>query len=188
MRALLAGALIAFPAFPAQARVLDLHAEIRVAKSGELTVVERMTLSPRDKAPQFEPEVPPGARVVQVIRSRNLYQVTYRASGRIASSGELDALHWNLKGAERMTAEVLLPSSVPAREIKLAASGGDFRSFVGDGRAAFRAEQPIAIVVRFPKGVVDRPPPDYFSAALLAGLLGFSAWVLLRIRKLALAA
>lgn len=150
-------------AFPAQARVLDLHAEIRVAKSGELTVVERVTLDAAGRPPV-------------------VYQITYRAPERIVPAGEHDALHWKLKGAERMTAEVLLPSSVPARDIKLAASGGDFQTFVGDGRAAFRAQAPIAIVVRFPKGVVDAPKRDYFGPALLALILISTAWVLHRIR------
>ena len=146
-------------AFPAHARVLDMHAEIRVAKSGELTVVERVTL---------------GQGKVQ--------QKTYRVPGRIVAAGDHDALHWHLKGAERMTAEVLLPASVPARDIKLTASGAEFRSFVGDGRAAFRAEAPIAIVVRFPKGVVDTPQRDWFGLGLLALILISAAWVLHRIR------
>jgi hypothetical protein len=169
-------------AVPADARVLDLHSEIRVAKSGELTVTERITEETRKDG---HPD-------------RRTRQVTYRAARRIAFLADHDALHWNLKGGERMTAEVILPASVPARQIRVevvasapSAQGGEVQSFVSDGRAAFRSQQPIALVVRFPKGVVAEPGlgehagwffSDYFGPLVVAALLAFTALVLHLIR------
>jgi hypothetical protein len=190
---------------PAESRVVDIHAEIRVAKSGELTVTERITVEGRNKADAVQLELPPGARVVEVVRNghaegyaldgarlrlggaplpegRHLYQVTYRAARRIAFLGDHDALHWSLKGGERITAEVILPAGVPARQIKVEATGGSygFQSFTRDGRAAVRSQEEAAVVVRFPKGVVAEPGigqrahwffSDYFGALLVAALL-----------------
>ena len=199
------------------ARVLDVHSEIRVAKSGELTVTERITVEAHEKTGALQRELPPGSLVVEVIRNghperyalddgmrlraggealpagRHLYQITYRCPRRIAFLPDHDALHWNLKGAGRVTAEVILPSSVPAREIKVEASGGSYQSFVRNGRAAFRAQDDIGIVVRFPKGVVAEPAiderarwffSDYFGAVLVLSLIALTAWFLIQARKL----
>jgi len=217
IRVFLAGVLCAVPV---HARVLDLHTEIRLEKSGELTITERITVEARKDTPRLERELPPGVRVVDLVRDghpdsyamdgsmlraggaltegRHLYQVTYRAGRRIAFLGDHDALHWNLKGAQHMTAEVILPASVPSRQIKAevvtsapSAQGGEYQSFVRDGRAAFRSEQPIAFVVRFPKGVIAEPGigeragwffSDYFGMVVVAALLAFTALVLHRIR------
>ncbi|HEV3009442.1 MAG TPA: DUF2207 domain-containing protein [Burkholderiales bacterium] len=208
--------LVFFCALPAHARVVDLHSEIRVGKSGELTVIERITMDVREKTGALQRELPQASRVVDVIRNghpetyvlddgrlrvggalapegRQLYQITYRCARRIAFLSDHDALHWNLKGAERITAEVILPSSVPARQIKVEASGGSYQSFVRAGRAAFRATDAITIVVRFPKGVVTEPAvdqrarwffSDYFGALLVAATLGLSALVLVQLKKL----
>jgi hypothetical protein len=204
--------------FSVEARVIDIHAEIRVAKSGELTVIERITVEGRNKPEAVQLELPPGARVVEVIRNghaegyaldgarlrlggaplpegRHLYQVTYRAARRIAFLGDHDALHWRLKGGERVTAEVILPSSVPARQIKVEATGGSyqsgaFQSFTRDGRAAVRSQEEAAVVVRFPKGVVAEPGigqrahwffSDYFGVLLVAALLVCTVGVLRQI-------
>lgn len=206
--------LLLLISLPVHARVLDLHAEIRIAKSGELTVVERITLEAAKDTPPLERELPREARVVDMVRDghaqafvldgtrlraggpppkegRHLYQLTYRAARRVVFLGDHDALHWSLKGGERMTAEVILPSSVPARQIRLEASGAAYQSLVRDGRAAFRCEAPIALVVRFPKGVVAEPKlteraawffSDYFGLVTLSGLLALSALVLHLIR------
>jgi hypothetical protein len=203
-----------FFALPAHGRVLDVHSELRVAKSGELTVIERITLEARDKTGALQRELPQAALVVDVIRNghpesyvldgarlrvgaaalpegRHLVQITYRCARRIAFLADHDALHWNLKGGERLTAEVVLPSSVPARQIKVEASGGSYQSFVRDGRAAVRSQDDISIVVRFPKGVVAEPAvdqrarwffSDYFGAVLVLAILGLTAWVLVLIR------
>lgn len=163
-----------FWVLPAAARVADLHTEIRVAKSGELTVTERTTV--------LAPE------------GRQHRQSTYRATRRIAYLGDHDALHWSLKGGENVTAEVILPESVPARQIRAEASARDAQVFVRDGRAAFRSRDGVAIVVRFPKGVVVEPGiaerarwifSDYFGAVLIALTLVLTAATLLQLRKLA---
>jgi hypothetical protein len=194
MRTILIGLLLASPV---QARILDLHTEIRIAKTGELLVTERITLESRDKTPRLEREVPGEARIVDVIHNghpngRHLYQVTYRAPLRTAMFAEYDALQWRLHGAERMTAEVFLPSSVPARQIKAEASGADYQSFVRDGRAAFRAQEPITLSVRFPRGVIEDPGvgqhalwlfSDHFGPVLLAFLLGSAIGVIVHLRR-----
>lgn len=212
-----------FCALPAHGRVLDLHCEIRVAKSGELAVIERITVEGKENT-ALERELPQASQVVEVIRDghpqsyvlegarlrvgggavpagRHLVQITYRSPRRIAFLSDHDALHWNLKGGERITAEVILPSSVPARQIKVEGSGGQYQSvggyqsFVRDGRAAFRSQDNLSIVVRFPKGVVAEPAigqraqwffSDYFGAVLLLATLGLTAWVLLKLKKLSI--
>jgi hypothetical protein len=179
---------VAFACAPASdARILDLHVEIRIAKSGELTVTERITFEASDKA----------AQVVALTKDvhpegRRRDQVTYRAARRnLAFLREHDALHWNLKGAEHVSAEVILPAAVPAGRIDVDAKGGEYQSFVRDGRAAFRALQPISLVVRFPKGVVTAPSlgervqwffSDYPGLLVVFAMLGLSAWVLTTIR------
>lgn len=202
-----------FWALAAHARVVDLHSDIRVAKSGELTVTERITVIAEKAASGLQRELPRASRVIDVIRNghpepyalegarlriggagvpegRHLYQVTYRCARRIAFLADHDALHWNLKGGERITAEVVLPASVAARQIKVEGSG-NYQSFVRDGRAAFRASDGTAIVVRFPKGVVAEPGlgqrtrwffSDYFGALLVLAMLALTAWVLILIR------
>ena len=211
MRTILIGLLLASPV---QARILDLHTEIRIAKTGELLVTERITVESRDKTPRLEREVPSDARIVEVIHNghpaiyvhegarlradapllngRHLYQITYRAPLRTEMFGEHDALEWRLHGAERITAEVFLPSSVPARQIKAEARGADYQSFVRDGRAAFRAQEPITFSVRFPKGVIQDPGTgqralwyfsDHFGSALLAFLIGAAIGVIVYLRK-----
>ena len=213
MRILLLGLLLASSA---HAKILDFHSDIRIAKSGELTVTERITVQAERQAPALLRELPPAAQVVDVIRNghperyvvdgtrlriggdrlkdgRHTYQLTYRAERRVAFLGDHDALHWNLKGGERITAEVILPSTVPARQIRTEGSGASFETFVRDGRAAFRGKDGLAVVVRFPKGVVVEPDvrerarwffSDYFGGLLVVAMLALSAWVLLKAREL----
>ena len=196
--------------------MLDFHSDIRIAKSGELTVTERITVVPDKQSPALLRELPPAAEVVDVIRNghperyvldgtrlrvggeplaagRHTYQLMYRAPRRVAHLADHDVLHWSLKGGERITAEVVLPSSVPARQIRTEGSGPEFQTFVRDGRAAFRGREGLAIVVRFPKGVVAEPDAgqrarwfvsDYFGALLVVAMLALSAWVLLKAREL----
>lgn len=168
-------ALIAFLLWmlPAAAQVADLHTEIRVAKSGELRVTERMA--------------------VPAPKRRQHRQATYGATGRIAFLADHDALHWRLEGAESITAEIILPEAVPARLIKAEASGRDAQIFVRDGRAAFRSEDGVTIVVRFPKGVVVEPSfaeraqwivSEHFGAVLLVLTFLLTALTLLQLRRL----
>jgi hypothetical protein len=167
-------------AFPAHSRVLDFHSDIRVAKSGELTVTERITVEAQENAPGLVRELPHASHIVDVIRNghpepyaldgarlriggaplapgRHLYQITYRNPRQIRFLWGHDELRWNLNGAERVTAEVTLPANVPAREIRTESDGAESQSFVRDGRAAFRSKKGVTIVVRFPKGVVAEP-------------------------------
>lgn len=209
---------ILFAAFlgasPGHGRMLDLHSEIRVAKSGELTVTERITVEARAKAAALERELPRAARVVEVIRNgrletyvldgarlragasvpqgRHLYQITYRCARCIAFLADHDALHWNLKGSERITAEVILPAAVPRREIRVEGGGPEYQSLVRDGRAAFRSQERLSLAVRFPKGVVTEPTlgerarwffADYFGAVLILALLALTASVLHGLKK-----
>jgi hypothetical protein len=158
---------------PAAARVADLHTEIRVDKSGELTITERTTVL----APQ----------------GRQHRQAIHRAARRIEFLADHDALHWSLNGAERITAEIILPEAVPARLIRAEASRRDAQIFVRDGRAAFRSEDGVAIVVRFPKGVVVEPSiaeraqwifSEHFGAVLLVITFVLTAVTLLQLRRL----
>jgi hypothetical protein len=198
----------------AQARVVDVHAEIRVAKNGELTVIERITVDARRKGPLPVRELPGTARVAEVIRDghpasyvmdgatlrfaaplpegRHLYQVTYRSARRIAHLDDHDALHWSAKDSERITAEVILPGGVPAREIKADGKGVEYQSFVRDGRAAFRARDYMSIVVRFPKGVVAEPGfagrmgwffEDFAGLLMVCLGLGLTAVLLFRLKS-----
>jgi predicted membrane protein DUF2207 len=208
-------ALLLLLAPAAHGRVVDVHAEIRVAKSGELTVTERITYDARRKAAPPVRELPSTARVAEVIRDghpasyvmdgtnlrlnapvsegRHLYQITYRSARRITHLGDHDALHWSAKDSERITAEVILPGGVPAREIKAEGKGVEYQSFVREGRAAFRSRDYMSIVVRFPKGVVVEP--TLFGRAVwfledVAGLLvvcmglGLTALLLARMKSL----
>jgi hypothetical protein len=190
------------------------HSEIRVAKSGELTITERITVDARAKTIALERDMPDAAWVIDVIRDghpetyvldggrlrvgakppagRHLYQITYRSARRIAFLSDHDALHWSLKGGERVTAEVILPTSVPRREIRVEGSGTGYQSFVRDGRAAFRAQDSMSLVVRFPKGVVAEPAigqraqwffSDYFGLVLVLAILALSFWVLFQLKQ-----
>jgi Predicted membrane protein (DUF2207) len=198
----------------AQARVIDVHAEIRVAKNGELTVIERITVDARRKGPLPVRELPGTARIAEVIRDghptsyvmdgtnlrlnaplsegRHHYQVTYRSARRIAHLGDHDALHWSAKDSERITAEVILPTGVPAREIKAEGKGVEYQSFLRDGRAAFRSRDYMTIVVRFPKGVVAEPGfagrlgwffEDFAGLLVVCIGLSLTAVLLLRVAK-----
>jgi hypothetical protein len=203
-----------FCAAPLHARIIDVHSEIRVGKSGELVVTERITVDARVKAVPLERDMPKTASVVDVVRDghpetyvldggrlrvngappagRHLYQITYRSARRIAYLPDHDALHWSIKGGERLTAEVILPAAVPRREIRVDGSGAEYQSFVRDGRAAFRSQDWMSLVVRFPKGVVAEPAigeraqwffSDYFGAVLIVLMVGLSALVLYLFRS-----
>ena len=177
VRACLAGAWAAAAA--AADPPPELYSEIRVAKNGELTVTERITLESRAERPALVRELPKGAQIVDVVRNghpepwvvnadrlrvggalpagRHFFQITYRHARGLVYLGDHDALHWSLKAGGRVTGEVILPGAVPAAQIRVEATGGPHQSFVRDGRAAFRSRGDLAIVVRFPKAVVDSP-------------------------------
>jgi hypothetical protein len=204
-----------------QARIVDFHSDIRIARDGELSVTERITLEVDDRQPHsvLRRELRAPIEVADVIRNghpepwllepdgdgarlrigkpgaalehgRHTYQIAYRSQRQVRFLDAHDELHWRLGPAERITAEIVLPSSVPRREITTDA-GKDAQSFVRDGRAAFRAMRAIApheevmVVVRFPKNVVSQPKMDYRGLLAVLFLLAASAGVLLRLQRLA---
>jgi len=212
--------LLALLPAPAVARVVDLHSDIRIARSGELSVTERITLEVDDRQPHsvLLHELHGSVTVGDVIRNgypepwvlepgsdgarlrigkpgealphgRHTYQIAYRSEGQVHFLDRHDELQWRLGPAERITAEIVLPVSVPAREIK-ADAGKDAQSFVRDGRAAFRSMRAIApheevmVVVRFPKNVVERPKVDRRGLLAVLVLLGLAAAVLYRLKVL----
>lgn len=126
-----------------------------------------------------------GARGKALAHGRHLYQIAYGATGQVRFLDYHDELRWSVPAGDRVTAEVSLPASVPARDIRLSAAGGEYQSFLSDGRAAFRsAKEPLAITVGFPKGVVAAPAFDYRGLVfVLAGLLA-TVGVLWRIGRL----
>lgn len=198
------------------ARVLDFHCDIRIARSGELTVTERFTLQAPEGLEGFVRQLPGPVRVVDVIRNghpehyvvnegrlvigraplhvgRHLYQLSYRTQRQVLFLERHDELRWDVRGAERITAEVVLPAAVPARDIVAEVMGTDALAFLRDGRAAFRAKDGMAIVVRFPKGVVNAPGvgerarwflADYLGLLLVAALLSVTAAVLVHLKNL----
>ena len=214
--------LLLLALLPAQAasRVVDFHSDIRIARSGELVVTERITLEVDDRQPHsvLRRELRGPAAVSDVIRNghpepwvleaeaggarlrigkpgealahgRHTYQIAYRTDGQVRFLDRHDELQWRLGPAERITAEIVLPLSVPAREIR-ADAGKDAQSFVRDGRAAFRSLRAIApheevmVVVRFPKNVVERPKLDRRGLLAVLVLLGLAAAVLYRLKVL----
>ncbi|MGH8690948.1 MAG: DUF2207 domain-containing protein [Burkholderiales bacterium] len=165
--------------------VVDFHSDIRIAKNGELTVTERITIEAKGGAPGLQRELPGAPRIVEVIRNghpepyvlegnrlrtgsgalapgRHRYQIVYRGTRHIAFGDYHDELLWSVSGlaVERATAEVTLPSTVPRRDIRVRT---DHESFVRDGRAAFRTTRPLGqkeamiFAVRFPKDIVAAP-------------------------------
>jgi hypothetical protein len=207
---------LALISLQASGKALDFHSELRLAKGGELTVTERITLEVQEGAPGLVRELPASARVVDVIRNghpepyvlddgrlrigraplpagRHLYQISYRVLRQVQFLERHDELHWSLKGAERITAEVILPAAVPARDVKAEASGKDSQTFVRNGRAAFRAGDAMTIVVRFPKDVVTAPSigqrarwffADYLGLLLVVAGLSLTAAALLHLKNL----
>jgi len=214
--------LLLLASLPAQAvsRVVDSHSDIRLARSGEVTVTERITLEVDDRQPHsvlwrelrgpavvsdvirngypepwvLEPEAD-GARLrigkpgEALPHGRHTYQIAYRSEGLVRFLDRHDELQWRLGPAERITVEIVLPLSVPAREIR-ADAGKDAQSFVRDGRAAFRSLRAIApheevmVAVRFPKNVVERPKVERGGLLAVLVLLGLAAAALYRLKVL----
>ena len=203
----------------AVSRVVDFHSDIRIARNGEAFVTERITLEVDDRHPHsvLRRELRAPATVSDVIRNghpepwtleeadglrlrigkpggalphgRHTYQIAYRSERQVRFLDRHDELQWRLGPGERITAEIVLPSSVPARQIR-ADAGKDAQSFVRDGRAAFRAmraipaHEEVMVVVRFPKGVVYPPRVDYRGLLAALVLLALAAAVLYRLKAL----
>ncbi len=109
-------------------------------------------------------------------RGKHVYEITYRTSRQLGFFADHDELYWNVNGngwtfaMDRISADVSLPSAVPADQLKLEAYTGDqgerLRNYVAearDGGASFRTtramgpRQGLTIVLMFPKGVVHQP-------------------------------
>ena len=128
----------------AGARAVDLHTDIRVAKSGELTVTERITLEVDERRPHSTllRELPPGASIVEVIRNgrpeaytteklperlrvrigksvldpgRHTYQLTYRTPRPRPPGGGLDELAWRIDGGDYGIERITAEITLPAR-------------------------------------------------------------------------
>jgi len=127
------------------------------------------------------------------------YELTYRTARQLGFFESHDELYWNVNGNgwtlafDQISAEVRLPQAIAATLIRAeaytgpqGAQGRSYRSFVGDGGAAFRstrAFQPregMTIVVTFPKGLVTPPTREQTlrwwirdNPAALVGAAGF---------------
>jgi hypothetical protein len=108
------------------------------------------------------------------------YEITYRTALQVGHFADHDELYWTLGGrgaslpVEHISAEVLLPAAVPATQLRAeaytgprGARGRDYNQLIRDGAvgfsstAAFAPDEGMAIVVDFPKGVVQ--PPGFFT-------------------------
>ena len=140
------------------------------------------------------------------------YQLTYRTDRQFGFFPDHDELYWNVTGngwvfpIDRAGATVTLPAEVPASAMKVEGytgpSGSQARDLTAtvdrNDRAQFATTRPLdayeglTIVVTFPKGFVQQPPPqsgaallweDYrtqiFAGIALLVLLGgyFLAWL-----------
>jgi uncharacterized membrane protein YgcG len=107
---------------------------------------------------------------------RHSYEIRYRTARQVGYFDGHDELYWNVNGNgwtfafDSITAEVKLPSAVPAAQLRaeaytgpVGARGRSYQAFTQDGAAAFRSTRPfqphegMTIVLAFPKGVVARP-------------------------------
>jgi hypothetical protein len=136
------------------------------------------------------------------------YEITYRTARQVGHFSDHDELYWNVNGNgwifafDHISAEVLLPQSVPASQLRAeaytgpqGARGRDYQSMIRDGAAGFTSTATfppysgMTIVVGFPKGIVAAPgfftrlgwffSQNKGAAAGLAGfalMLGFLYW------------
>lgn len=117
-----------------------------------------------------------GNAAVNLPRGRHEYEITYRTSRQLGFFKLHDELYWNVNGngwtfaMDRISADVTLPSAVPADKLRLeaytgpqGARGRDYEAEAREGGASFRTTralpdfQGLTIVVEFPKGVVREP-------------------------------
>ena len=117
-----------------------------------------------------------GRADVLLQRGSHTYEITYRTARQIGHFPDHDELYWNVNGNgwtlpfEHISAEVLLPTRVPAAQLRAeaytgagGARGRDYQSFIRDGAVgfsstgSFRPYEGMTIVVGFPKGIVRAP-------------------------------
>ena len=141
-----------------------------------------------------------GSRDVMLANGTHTYEITYRTAYQIGHFPDHDELYWNVNGNgwtfafDHISAEVQLPKSVPAGELRAeaytgpqGARGRSYQAMVRDGAVGFTSTAPfrpfegMTIVVGFPKGVVHEPS-EFTRAKLFlsanrgvtAGLVGFA--------------
>jgi hypothetical protein len=121
-----------------------------------------------------------GAADSALAKGAHNYEITYRTALQVGHFADHDELYWTLGGrgaplpVEHISAEVLLPAAVPATQLRAeaytgarGARGRDYNQLIRDGAvgfsstAAFAPGEGMAIVVDFPKGVVQ--PPGFFT-------------------------
>jgi hypothetical protein len=117
-----------------------------------------------------------GNAAVMLPRGRHVYEITYRTARQLGFFRQHDELYWNVNGngwtfgMDRISADVTLPTAVPADKLQLeaytgpqGAQGRDYEAATRDGGASFHttralgAYQGLTIVVAFPKGIVAPP-------------------------------
>src|SRR3954470_19551992 len=173
------------------ARIVVPFEVLRVTRNGE---PERYALERLDNGTR----VRIGDANVLLRQGRHTYEIRYRTARQIGFFDDHDELYWNVNGNgwtfpfDSISAEVTLPTAVPAAQLKaeaytgpVGAQGRSYQAFTQDGAAAFRSTQPfqphegMTIVLAFPKGVVARATAlqraRWFLAAnggVLVGLAG----------------
>jgi len=125
-----------------------------------------------------------GERIITgpLARGPHIYELQYRTALQVGHFADHDELFWPLhadewtSGVGHISAEVLLPQPVAAGELRAeaytgvrGARGRDYQSMIRDGAVGFTStvsfspHQGMAIVVGFPKGVVQ--PPSLWQRA-----------------------
>jgi hypothetical protein len=151
------------------ARVTVPFEVLRVTRNGaaEAWRQERLANGERVRIGNAAVTLPPG---------RHVYEITYRTARQLGFFETHDELYWNVNGngwsfaMDRISADVALPTAVPADKLRLeaytgaqGARGRDYAAEARDGAASFHttrglpAYQGLTIVVMFPKGIVAQP-------------------------------
>ncbi|HEY5897905.1 MAG TPA: DUF2207 domain-containing protein [Burkholderiales bacterium] len=141
-----------------------------------------------------------GSGSVMLPHGEHSYEITYRTAYQVGHFPDHDELYWNVNGNgwtfafDHISAEVLLPKSIPANELRAeaytgaqGARGREYRQLIRDGAVgfsstvAFAPHEGMTIVVGFPKGVVHEPAlltrAGWFlrqNVGVAAGLAGFA--------------
>ena len=142
---------------------------LRVLRDGaaEPWSLERLSNGSRLRIGRADTPLAPGMHV---------YEIHYRTARQIGHFADHDELYWNVNGNgwtfafDHLSAEVRLPKSVPASELRAeaytgpqGARGRDYQYMVRDGAVGFtstarlRPHEGMTIVVGFPKGIVAEP-------------------------------
>jgi hypothetical protein len=162
----------------------DFPTDYRDRSGARVTVPFQVLAVRRDGRPEMwnEERLHNGVRIrignaaVMLPRGRHVYEITYRTARQLGFFAGHDELYWNVNGngwtfaMDRISADVALPSAVPADKLQLeaytgpqGARGRDYEAQARDGAASFQttrglpAYQGLTIVVMFPKGIVAAP-------------------------------